>query len=177
MDCCGHKGKPKQLAQNACVQMVLQPCNWTRMARKGLIIALPITRQGGTMKLWHRMRCRTNSHSPVPHRVGWDGKHYRGTCRHCGVAIVRLENGKWRDFNSSIPIVGPNGFSPAFERSGRSRKRVYKSHDGESRGRSPHAQYRPRKIRFEETGEDPPWEPPHPSFGHHSADRSDDTRP
>jgi hypothetical protein len=74
--------------------------------------------KGAFMKLWHRMRCRTNSHSPIPHHVGWDGEHYRGTCRNCGAAIIRLERGKWRALGDANRQPETSGFTLVMSRQG-----------------------------------------------------------
>lgn len=70
-------------------------------ARKGYMnAALRRGNSGGDdlMLLWSRVKvpfCLLNRHAPVRDHAKWDGKHYAGTCRHCGEAIVRRSRGVW----------------------------------------------------------------------------------
>ena len=42
-----------------------------------------------------KLFCILNRHHPS-RRTNWDGRHYTGTCEHCGSAIRRKARGKWR---------------------------------------------------------------------------------
>jgi len=40
--------------------------------------------------------CRIDRHQPARREVTWDGRHYVGTCRHCGEPIQRRGHRNWR---------------------------------------------------------------------------------
>jgi hypothetical protein len=40
--------------------------------------------------------CRLDRHTPIRHRVRWDGRYYAGECRYCGMQILRTDHGMWR---------------------------------------------------------------------------------
>jgi hypothetical protein len=43
--------------------------------------------------------CKFNRHKPLRRDVEWDGRAYIGTCRHCGVQIMRHARRDWRKRN------------------------------------------------------------------------------
>jgi hypothetical protein len=40
--------------------------------------------------------CRVGRHQPLRRDVTWDGRHYVGTCRHCGEPVQRHGHRDWR---------------------------------------------------------------------------------
>jgi hypothetical protein len=47
------------------------------------------------MSVFVSIGCLFNRHDPVRRDVTWDGRHYVGRCRHCGVPIVRYKRRTW----------------------------------------------------------------------------------
>jgi hypothetical protein len=48
------------------------------------------------MSVFGRAACLLNRHEPDRRRVNWDGWHYVGQCRGCGIAIEREAPKLWR---------------------------------------------------------------------------------
>ncbi|MFN3990331.1 MAG: hypothetical protein ACK4IS_08730 [Erythrobacter sp.] len=48
------------------------------------------------MSLFSTMMCALGRHYPRRREVEWDGKTYRGQCRHCGSEVVRVSRKTWR---------------------------------------------------------------------------------
>lgn len=42
------------------------------------------------------LRCRFNRHAPNRHKASWDGQHFVGHCKGCGIAIRRTGKALWR---------------------------------------------------------------------------------
>lgn len=40
--------------------------------------------------------CALGWHNPKRRDVKWDGRNYRGECRHCGTEIIRISRKNWR---------------------------------------------------------------------------------
>jgi hypothetical protein len=49
------------------------------------------------MSLVSSIKCKLGWHDPKRREVEWDGKQYRGECRHCGVPVVRVARKVWRE--------------------------------------------------------------------------------
>ena len=39
--------------------------------------------------------CRFGRHTPVRDEAKWDGLHFIGTCKHCGIPIRRKAHKQW----------------------------------------------------------------------------------
>jgi hypothetical protein len=48
------------------------------------------------MSLLSSITCALGWHAPRRRDVKWDGKNYRGECRHCGTEVVRIARKTWR---------------------------------------------------------------------------------
>ena len=48
------------------------------------------------MSLLSPIACMMGRHEPQRRKVEWDGKNYKGHCKHCGVAIERVTHRNWR---------------------------------------------------------------------------------
>jgi len=55
-----------------------------------------------SMSLLSKLKCILGWHEPLRRDVKWDGKQYRGTCRHCGTEIVRMARKTWRKAPSGM---------------------------------------------------------------------------
>jgi hypothetical protein len=48
------------------------------------------------MSLFSPIMCALGWHEPKRRDVKWDGRNYRGECRHCGTEIIRISRKTWR---------------------------------------------------------------------------------
>jgi hypothetical protein len=48
------------------------------------------------MSLFSPIMCALGWHDPKRRDVKWDGRSYRGACRHGGTEIIRISSKTWR---------------------------------------------------------------------------------
>lgn len=53
------------------------------------------------MSLLSPIACMMGRHAPHRRRVSWDGKTYKGHCKHCGREIERVTHRNWRVSSSN----------------------------------------------------------------------------
>lgn len=61
------------------------------------------------MSVFVNIGCLLNRHDPVRRDVMWDGRHYVGRCRHCGVPIMRYKRRIWRKRGEAEEPGGVSG--------------------------------------------------------------------
>lgn len=49
------------------------------------------------MSFFSPIKCALGRHEPKRRDVTWDGRNYRGVCRHCGTEIIRISSKNWRN--------------------------------------------------------------------------------